>query len=597
MADSVEEIKSRIDIVDLVKEYLQLSVAGSNFKGRCPFHQEKSASFMVSPAKQIWHCFGCSEGGDLFTFFMKQEGVEFGEALRVLAERAGVKLEQRDPRIQGEKNRLNSLMELAVQYYQQALLRSPKAEVARAYLAKRGFDAAALDEFGIGYALPDFEHLTSFLLSRKYTVAELAQVGLAIKKDQGYGYFDRFRNRIMIPIRNIHGAVIGFGARTLDPAENTGPKYLNSPQTILYDKGRTVFGLDRAKFAIRQDDSAILVEGYMDFFAIYMAGMHNVAATSGTALTVDQVRLIKRFTQHFLFSFDADAAGGQATMRGIEIALKEGVDVRIIQLPKDEKGQSLYKDPDECVKKDLDAWKHAVSHSVSFVEYCFEQTITEEARQNSFDKKKASRKLLDIISLIPDRIEQDHWIKRLGAQLGLTESILWEELKRKSVSASQNTKTTTSDTQEDRVEHIDVFFALLLAQPQLIGKVANVLTVDMIEDSEKQELYRKLLELYAQGGQETGSSLVSMIDAALPAAFIQKYYFLAERDNAATDPLERERTLLNLSKVLAARAVKKTLQILQLRMQQAERSGDSAAMQEATTLFSQLQTHLNQLNP
>ncbi|OGQ47928.1 MAG: DNA primase, partial [Deltaproteobacteria bacterium RIFCSPLOWO2_02_FULL_47_10] len=295
--DPIEQIKQRIDIAELVREFFPLQLAGSNYKARCPFHQEKSASFMVSVPKQIWHCFGCNDGGDIFTFIMKIEGLDFPEALRLLAERAGVKLERQDPRVASEKNKLLDLLNLSSRYFHQALLKSPKATHAREYLERRGIDSALIDEFGIGYSLSDGDHLYQFLISKKCTPQDIVLSGLAIQREQGYGCYDRFRDRIMIPIRTVHGDIVGFGGRILSGDEKTA-KYINSPQTQLYDKSAIVFGLDTAKHEIRKQDSAILVEGYLDFLAVYRSGMKNVVASSGTALTSEQLKLIKRFTHN-----------------------------------------------------------------------------------------------------------------------------------------------------------------------------------------------------------------------------------------------------------------------------------------------------------
>ncbi|MEK7122567.1 MAG: DNA primase, partial [Patescibacteria group bacterium] len=390
--DSIEEIKSKLDIIDLIREYAQLSQAGGNFRARCPFHEEKTPSFMVSRAKQMWYCFGgCNEGGDIFKFVMKQEGMEFGEALRFLAQKAGVVLQERDPRIQGQKVRLQDLMAAATNYYQQALERAPQVEHARLYLATRITDPALIDEFGIGASLPDPSALSDYLLSKKYTANEIMQAGLALQKERGYGLLDRFRNRVMIPIKDMHGNVIGFGGRQLE--EGQGAKYINSPQTFLYDKSAVLYNLDMAKHAIRTEDRAIIVEGYMDVFAVWGSGMKNVVASSGTALTVQQIRLLSRFTKHVFFSFDSDAAGVAATQRGIDLALHEGMDVRIIV--------QAYKDPDECIKADREEWRRSVENAVPFIQFRMDTVLIPDAMNDAYKKKEAVRHILQSITLLP----------------------------------------------------------------------------------------------------------------------------------------------------------------------------------------------------
>lgn len=592
MADHVEEIKSRIDLADLVREYLSLTNSGSNLKARCPFHQEKSASFMVSPAKQIWHCFGCSTGGDLFSFFMKIEGLEFGEALRILADRAGVVLERHDPRIQGEKNRLTALLDLASQYYHQALLRAPQAETARAYCAQRHLDGALIDTFRIGYALPEYEALNNFLLSRKFTMAEILAVGLAIKKDRGYGCYDRFRDRLIIPITNVHGSVIGFAGRVLT-ADDQGAKYINSPQTSLYDKGRTVFGLDRTKQEIRKRDAVILVEGYMDFFALYRAGDIHVAATSGTALTVDQIRLLKRFTQNFLFAFDADTAGGQATMRGIELALKEGCNVRVIQLPKDENGVPIYKDPDECVTHESAAWKSVVEQATSFVEYSFGRVITPVAQTDGFEKKKATRRLLEIIGLLPDRIEQDHWIRKLAATLSLSEAILWEELSKTKdrpgrIEASHQGVTPMVPTPHTSS---DILMSLLLHRPQQFEQVSGRLEEVMLAGDHARSLYRMFSSFYTEHkNPDVVEDFFESTKKILPADRVQPYFFLAESSLGALSELDVPTVAKSLTEKIRQEYIKERLDLLRHRMNQAEKQNDTTALQEAMREFQIIQS-------
>ncbi len=423
--DPIEEIKSRFDIVDIIKEYIPLQNAGANFRARCPFHQEKSASFMVSASKQIWHCFGCSLGGDIFTFIMKHESLQFGETLRLLAQKAGIQLESQDPRLKDEKNRLYDCVSAAVDFFHLGFLKSPRAAHAREYAAKRGLSEESIDEFKIGYAPNDENLLYQYLLGKKFLASEMLNCGLVLKRVQGYQYYDRFRNRLIIPIRNLHGAVVGFGGRLLEEIKDA-PKYLNSPQTALYDKSKIVFGLDKAKYEIRKTDEVILVEGYMDFLALYQAGIKHVVATSGTALTVEQIRLIKRFTSTLLFCFDSDAAGSQATVRGIQYALGEGMNVRIIQLPLDEHGKSKYKDPDECIRANTNDWAAAVASARSFVQFHFDRTMNAAVLTDGYTKRKAAQHMLGIIRLLSERVEQDHWIKKLAQELFLSESVFWE---------------------------------------------------------------------------------------------------------------------------------------------------------------------------
>lgn len=586
--DPIEQIKQRIDIVELVREFFPLQLAGSNYKARCPFHQEKSASFMVSAPKQIWHCFGCNEGGDIFSFIMKMEGMDFPESLRLLAERAGVKLERQDPRAASQKNSMLDLLDLASRYFNQALLKSPKAQAAREYLERRGVDDSLVDEFRIGYSLGDGDHLYQFLISKKYTPQEIIQTGLAIERQQGYGCYDRFRDRIMIPIRTVHGDVVGFGGRILVDQEGAA-KYINSPQTQLYDKSSILFGLDAAKHDIRKKDSVILVEGYMDHLAVYRSGMKHVVASSGTALTGNQLKLLKRFTQNLSIAFDMDAAGGQATQRGIELALKEGMNVRIIQLGRDEQGKPLYKDPDECVTKNPEHWNEAVANQLPFFEYLIRRTVTPEVLRDGFAKKKAARALLDMVQLLPDRIEQDHWIGILARELSISHALLWEELnktKRSVTSAqSQDLRQTPPLSLHTRLA------CLLSAHPLFIADVSEYVSSDMFDDDRLRAFMQKIDTFYVRwleeketldGFEEGWRSNESDEHAEL-------LILLCDKEYGAVDGNILRELAVSLGVRIREQYRRSKVEELQHLMALAERNNDTEAMQRYLEEFRCLQ--------
>lgn len=584
--DPIEQIKQRIDIAELVREFFPLQLAGANYKARCPFHQEKSASFMVSTSKQIWHCFGCNEGGDIFSFMMKMEGLDFPESLRLLAERAGVKLERQDPRIASQKNKLLDILDLTSRYFHQALLKSPKSASARKYLERRGIGSDLIDEFRIGYALPDGDHLYQFLISKKCTPQEIIQCGLAIQREQGYGCYDRFRDRIMIPIRSVHGDVVGFGGRILS-AQEQAAKYINSPQTQLYDKSAVLFGLDMAKHEIRKNDAAILVEGYMDHLAVYRSGTKHVVASSGTALTTEQLKLLKRFTHNLSFSFDMDVAGGQATRRGIELALKEGMNVRIIQLPRDEAGKPIYKDPDECIARDPEMWKQAVAKQLPFVEYLIRQTVTSETLRDGFAKKKAARELLDIIRLLPDRIEQDHWIGVLAQELSVSHAILWEELGKIKVKSEISQPVSKQDMPISLSRRLA---CILASHPRFIADVGEIVSEDMFDENEKafirelDQAYIRWLEdhdspegfqdQWREGEHEDVTGMLSL---------------LCDKEYGAVEEMALRELAVSLADRIRSQYRHSKVEELQHLMAQAERDGDVEAMQKYLEEFRCLQ--------
>ena len=319
----VDQVKERLDIVEIISAYLPLTKAGHNYKALCPFHSEKTPSFVVFPDSQSWHCFGaCGTGGDIFTFVQKRENLGFAEALRILAQKAGVELKPRSEQESADEQRrdkLGEISEAAARYFHKLLLNSDnrQADVARAYLDRRGLNEETINNFQLGYALDSWQALSGYLLGRGYQRQDLAAAGLIIERDDGR-YYDRFRGRLIIPIRDIRGRVIAFGGRTLDP--EGVPKYLNSPQTLLFDKSSTLYGLDMAKGAIRAAGHVVIVEGYMDVLQAHQHGLANIVAQMGTALTETQLKQLSRFTRSFILALDPDTAGNRATLRGLAVA-------------------------------------------------------------------------------------------------------------------------------------------------------------------------------------------------------------------------------------------------------------------------------------
>ncbi len=318
----IDEVKDRIDVIEVVGETVKLRKSGKNYTGFCPFHPNtRTPSFAVFPESGTWRCFGaCNEGGDVFSFVMKKEGWDFPEALRYLAERAGVELTPQTPEQEAQdevNDRLRELLEAAATFYRHNLLQSEAGKPALAYLRSRGMTDASLEAFGVGFALDSWDAATIHLQERGYQAQEQVEAGIASERDSG-GIFDRFRGRIVFPIRDARGRMAGFGARTLDP--EGVPKYLNSPQSVLFDKGRLLYGLDQARIAIRREDRAVIVEGYMDVIGLHQAGYENAVSPMGTALTEHQLRQLKRYSRRIILALDADAAGSQATLRGLDVA-------------------------------------------------------------------------------------------------------------------------------------------------------------------------------------------------------------------------------------------------------------------------------------
>ena len=417
----VAEIKSKLPVADIVGETVALKRAGTVHKGLCPFHAEKTPSFIVTPDRETWHCFGCGEHGDIFTFLMRRDGLDFREALARLAERAGVELSQHTAREDRHRRRLREALEAAIAWYREVLLQARQAHRARTYLAERGLSDETLERFGIGYALNTWEAMSKRLRAKGFTDDELSGAGLASPSTRG-GVYDRFRGRIIIPIRDASGRAIGLGGRILPEGE--GPKYLNSPATALFDKSRTLYGIDLAKGAIRREKLAVIVEGYTDVMAAHQAGFVNVVASLGTALTAGQVELANRYADAVALAYDVDLAGETATQRGLLEELGPVVSkVRVIRIP-------AGKDPDELIRTDPDQWRKAVADAAELLPYFMQRAAGEVDLRQAQGRSGYTRRMLDLLRRLPDRVEQDSYVPQLAQLAGIDERILRDELSR-----------------------------------------------------------------------------------------------------------------------------------------------------------------------
>jgi len=436
---TIDEVKSRIDIVDLVSEAgVKLRKAGRNYTGFCPFHDNKrTPAFVVWPETGTWRCFGqCNEGGDIFKFVMKKQGWDFKETLRNLAERAGVELQQYTPQQEAQKelyDSLRDLLEEAVLYYRNHLLQ--KADVLNYLREKRGLTDATIETFGLGYAPQGWENALRHFTERGYSEQDLFDAGLLSERDSG-GYYDRFRHRIMIPIRDERGRMAGFGARVVDPDDI--PKFLNSPETPLFSKGRLLYGLDRARKAIRAADQVVIVEGYLDVIAPHQAGFENVVSPMGTALTEDQLRLLKRFTRKIVLALDPDAAGQKAILRGLDAARsamdREGelrfdargllrnearlqADLRVASLPDD-------LDPDEVIARDPEEWVHLIEQAKPIVTHVMDTLAEGQDLDDPKIKSNIAAQVVPLIEDLPNPIERDTYRQQLARFLRVDERSL-----------------------------------------------------------------------------------------------------------------------------------------------------------------------------
>lgn len=423
IASPIEEIKNRLDIVEVIGSYIKLQKAGVNFRALCPFHTEKRPSFFVSPARQMWHCFGgCGEGGDIFKFVMKIEGIEFGDALRILAQRAGVQLKRQDPQLRTERNRLYEICELTCRFFEKQLEASSVGQEAKKYLLDRGITGESLKKWRVGYAPAVWQGLSDFLNSRGYQQAEIEKAGLGLTSEKG-SFYDRFRGRIIFPIFDLNSQIVGFGGRVFKEKDKTEiAKYVNTPQTLLYDKSRILYGLNNSKVEIRKKDKCLLVEGYIDVIMAHQADSPNVVATSGTALAPFQLKILKRYTNNLITAFDMDVAGDSATKRGIDLAQEQGFNIKIITMLQ---GQ----DPADMIVENKEDWHKAVNEAKSILEFYFETTFARLESDTPEGKREISRILLPVIKRITNKIEASYWVQELAKRLQVKEETVEEELR------------------------------------------------------------------------------------------------------------------------------------------------------------------------
>ena len=485
--DAVEDIKGRLSIEDVISRYVELKRAGRNFKGLSPFTSEKTASFMVSPEKQIWHDFSSGKGGNMFSFIMEMEGVDFKGALEILARQAGVDLTKYQTGNSAErgkqKERLYEALELATKFYQVKLRQN--REALEYILKKRGFSKDTAVEFRMGYS-PENGGLTKFLQSKGFTQQELAGAGLATRRAGGPS--DMFRGRIMIPLMDGFGRVVGFTARQLRDDPN-GPKYINTPATPVYDKSRHVFGLHLAKEAIRKGGYSVVVEGNLDVIASHQAGVEQVVATAGTAMTEMQLKALGRFAPDVRLAFDQDTAGVNATERSIPLGGKAGVVLSIIDIPSG-------KDPDELIKKDPKLWASAIEAPKYAPDWLIDHYKKQLDLTSAQGKREFSDVILRLIKNLSDPVEQDHYVAKLAKLVGASEQAIRTKLRASAEATKTYRKKPAAqpafDTdQADRIKTEQHFLALVLMHPEL-RTYTDRLSIDMFTYNEAKKLFTLL---------------------------------------------------------------------------------------------------------
>jgi DNA primase len=421
--EKIEEVRRASDIVDVIASTVQLRKRGKNYVGRCPFHQEKTPSFNVSPEKQMYHCFGCGAGGNVFTFVMEHEKVSFIEAVRTLAERAGIALPDTaaERALATENEGLYAACKTAGVRFYENLAAGVEGNIARAYFEHRGFSEATIRRFGLGYSRNAWDDLTRHAEELNLDLVQFEKAGLVLKRDDGRSWYDRFRGRAMFPIFSPSGRPIGFGARKLRDDDPLG-KYINSPETPIYSKSRSLYGLYQSKEAIRDKGFAILVEGYADLITVFQAGIGNIVASSGTALTEEQIQLIGRYAQSVTLVYDADSAGSKAALRGVDLIIENGLDVNVAALPQGE-------DPDSFVRtKGGEAFAALVKNAVSFLDFKASSFRDQGLLATPEGKTRAVRSIVETIARVRDEIKRNFYVQSIAEKYGIYESVLFREI-------------------------------------------------------------------------------------------------------------------------------------------------------------------------
>ncbi len=596
MSDT-QKIKEKLDIVDFIGEYIQLKTAGINHKGLCPFHQEKTPSFMVNRERQSWHCFGCSKGGDIFSFVEEIEGMEFIEALKFLATKAGIDLEfsVQDKVKSSQKNRIKEINLQAARFFHNFLLKIDISRDAREYLEKRGLSQKTIEEWQIGFVPDQWDLLTKYMLKKGHAIDDLVASGFTIKRDgadanSGRGFYDRFRGRIMFPIRDVHGVVVGFTGRVLIETDRSGGKYVNTPQTLVYDKSNVVFGLDQGKKEARNKDFIVLVEGQTDTISSHQAGLSNVVATSGTALTEKQIKLIKRYTSNIRMAFDADDAGFAAAKRGIDLALEAGLSVKVIIIP-----EGAGKDPDECIKKDQQIWFNCVDSAKDVMDWYFDRVFTKFDKTDLQQKQKIANILLDEISRIPYAVEKDHWMKELSVRLGVEIEVLKQDINR-IVNNKKTIGAQTAGVQEKRQIDktpryqlmIESLLSLILRFPEVASKSWSEIEKIDFSTSKYLPLYLELKKQYNTDKSINVDNLRDLLHKDNSENPVDILLMKAELDFLAVRGKEIEQELEKLINQISKSFRKSKQKELEIEIAQAEKQGNKELLIKLLKEFNDL---------
>jgi DNA primase len=520
----IEQVRTSNDIIDVVGSYVRLKKRGKNYLGLCPFHQEKTPSFTVSADKQMYHCFGCHKGGNVFTFVMEHDKVAFAEAVRILASKVGIVIPEGPvTEAQTEQERLYNACRFAGQVFHENLTKTDEGRVALEYFHNRGFSDDTIRMFGLGYSLQSWDNLLVRAKQEGLTVEHLQRAGLIRSREDGSPY-DYFRGRAMFPIFSTTGRVIGFGARKIHDDDAVAGKYINSPETAIYNKSRALFGLFHSREAIRGEETALMVEGYADLISLFQAGIQNVVASSGTALTEDQLQLLGRYSKKLVLVYDADSAGSDATLRGVDLALEQDFDVRVVRLPQGE-------DPDTYVRKfGAKEFRRVVSESISFIDFKAQRYYLEGAFSSPERKAEAVRSIVQSIAKMKDELKRNFYVKEVSGKYDVYESVLYRELERwisedkrthlrertveRQATPERETITHSRNEQQSdiRPEERDILKILMEGDEEITGYVTSNINVSDFSNPQVQEVANLVLHHRQANSYNGVESLIHLVD-------------------------------------------------------------------------------------
>ena len=575
--NQVEEVKLKTDIVSVIGERVDIKKAGRNYKANCPFHGEKSASFMVSPELQIFKCFGCGEGGDVFTFLEKFEGMDFAEALKYLAEKAGVKLQNKNFGENDEKNKALEINNQIAKLYHYLLTTHPVGKKALEYLlTERGLKMQTIEEFGLGYSPEDPLIFKKFLLEKKkFNPLDLEKVGTALVR--GNNVYDRFGGRVIFPLYDHRGNPIGFAGRILPWGRKDTAKYINSPDTILYHKSKVLYGLNVTRTHIKKKKIAIIVEGELDAISSYQSGIKNIVAIKGSALTEDQVRLLSRFADKFILALDSDMAGDAAARRGIEIAERLGIEVKVAKISK-------FKDPDEAARFDIDSYKSDLINAKGVWDYLIESVFLRFDASTGAGKAKISKALIPVIVGIEDKIVQSHYASLVAKKLDVSpEAVMGEVAREVKGEAPKAVEIVDKSTKKDRTEMLEDRLLTLAFQSDPTFLIDDGEVVLTQFNKKLVDEYRKF---YGLNRQYSSNAFAEFLPAELLEGFSR--VILVGGQNISDNPEDLKKELDLVKKELKIQRIKEQLKNLAVEMRDLEEKGEKEKLLKAQNKFTKL---------